>query len=211
MRYPNPSCCRPPDGMTDNEARGYLCPQCLAMLDKQYPINNFLSEGDTFMSEFVLNSPCWSDSGQPVNVENVESDPMPRLSLNHRRVNGQTVTDIVNNGVQECVCLKGNSMPRLGLQFSKTNDGGTLLKIVDNANDHSFDTTMIGGGPIKIGGDHATDKEYGPAPRMQEPVEEVMDEETRQRIGLTKSNSGSMGRPRLVFRKGPDGTISDIV
>jgi hypothetical protein len=157
------------------------------MYDQQLSNNSTFSQRNPSM-EFVLNSPCWSDSGQPVNVENVESDPMPRLSLNHRRVNGQTVTDIVNNGVQECVCLKGNSMPRLGLQFSATDDGGTLIGIVDNSNDHSFD----GGNPIKIGGDHSTDSQYGPAPRMQSPRE-------------------SMGRPRLVFRKGPDGTISEIV
>ena len=180
MRYPNPSCCRPPDGLTDNAARSLLCPQCLAQFDKQYPTDNTFSEGNAFMSEFI---------------QNVEPEPMPHLILNFsRNENGQTESQIVDsNNVARCLCLKGNSMPRLGLQYSTTDDGGTLIGIVDNSGDHSFDSMIADGGPIKIGGDHS------------------MDEETRQRIGLTKGSNESMGRPRLVFRKGPDGTISEIV
>jgi hypothetical protein len=166
----------------------------LSQFDKQYPSDNSFSEGNTFMSEFT---------------QNVEDELMPHLTLNFSRdQDGRTQSEIVDsNSVQECFCLKGNSMPRLGLQFSTTDDGGTFIDIVDNANDHSFD----GGGPIKIGGDHSTDRQYGPAPRMQAPVDEIMDEETRQRIGLAKGSNESMGMPRLVFRKGPDGTISEIV
>lgn len=40
MHIPNPSCCRPPDGVTVNQLRDFLCPRCYAQYTGQLSVNN---------------------------------------------------------------------------------------------------------------------------------------------------------------------------
>jgi hypothetical protein len=186
MRYiPNPSCCRPPSGVTDNEARNYLCPRCLSMYDRQVNnlTNNSLSERKAPMSE-----------------------PLRQYTLNFQQ--GREAEIVEDSPGVPCRCNKG-PLPELSLHFKTDTDGGTISSIVENGSDHSFDSAGLQ--PIKVGGSHSTDEQYRPAPKTQSPVEEVMSDGDLQRIGL-KGSSGPLETPTLVFRKDANRqTVSEIV
>jgi hypothetical protein len=70
MLIPNPNCCRPPAGVTDNEVRGFLCPRCQAAFDRQC-ISNSLGETDM---QFVTND-VPSTGEEPLRLGVLNFDP----------------------------------------------------------------------------------------------------------------------------------------
>jgi hypothetical protein len=215
MFIPNPECCAPPHSVLESDnpklVRQFLCQQCRSAFDQHYT-QNVLGESNM---PFVTNSPTWSDSGEPVQNQ-AESSPLPEFTLNYQT--GKTPEIAEKNdlgGGLSCGC-RNAPMPELTLGFAQRQDGGTVSSIL--ANGHSFDDTIVGGGPIVRGGPNSTDSQYGLAPAMrQTPDEEYMGDESLHRIGLGDRAQQPVVElqqmsPVLSFRKGPNGeTISEIV
>jgi hypothetical protein len=168
-------------------------------------------EREAVIDGLIENGCCFDEEDREV-VNSLSDRTLARLSL---KINAQSKTEGDEQGT-------GDPM-HLVLHYSRDSGGATTTKIVAEGTDHSFNPRGLP--PLKVGGSrHSTDALYGDAPPMQPQVdEEMMDEETRRRIGLIGGKEEEMPNqegfvpnqddfPRLVFRKGPDGrTISDII
>jgi hypothetical protein len=164
------------------------------------------------MSELVFNQATYSDSGLPVSndydepVHNQEGgSPLPDLTLNFRQGQQPEIVMAEAQGVR-CRCPDGSPMPELLLNYATAPDGGTVTSIVANDGIHSYDTTQ----PVKIGGRHGTDEQYGDGPAIRQAEPEEMSEADKRRIGLIGGQP--LDSPVLSFKKDARGqTMSEIV
>jgi hypothetical protein len=164
------------------------------------------------MRELVINESTRSDTGEPTGRGYSHPEgglPLPNFVLNYRQGKQPEIVVGDSNESVPCLCPPGQPLPDLVLNFATGRDGRTLASIVSNDGLHSFDTVIAGGGPLKSGGRHSTDSEYGDVSIREAPAEEMSDEDKR-RIGLT-GNGRPMPEQVLVHRLGPNGrTISEI-
>ncbi len=193
MHIPNSLCCNPPqEYLASNNptlVRNYLCDNCRAQFDKQVhnvTDNNSFSEGNAFMSELVLNSPCWSDSGQP--VQNVESDPMHLVLHYSRDSGGATITKIVADGTDHSFDPKGLPPLRIGgSRYSADAQYGTPPRMRPMVAEEEMDAESMRRIGLTGRNEDAMPDQDGFAPNQDD-------------------------HPRLVFRKDANGkTISEIV
>jgi hypothetical protein len=154
----------------------------------------------------VLNDATWMDTGEPVEpVHNQQGgSPLPDFVLNYQP--GQPAKIVADLGESvPCRCPVGSPLPDLTLNYATAVDGGTLTSIVANDGIHSFDTTIAGGSPVKIGGRHGTDAQYDDGPAIRQAAPEEMSDEDKRRIGLPLADTV------LVFKRDARGqTTSNI-